>query len=376
MTPSRATTSLALSTVRIVGRYAAVLAGLVVSHFPDVGAAAVVPQAAGGQVTVSAELSTDTVAIGDIFEVHVSVTVPGGQMVYFPDSLDSAEGYAPLGPVEWTVRTDADGISFLSIVYPLITFDVGSVTTAEFGIFAATRSASVAEGPRDRNGVEEGDRRTQGEVVGSWSALPELRNRQESGVSLRRVSVPAQHVWVTSVLLLDDISQGITPRPAADVAGDDWHWPSLLLVIACTLALGGVLTASARDLVGREKNEDEISAGSRSAREVALDALDRLMESGLHSDGRMHDFYASGSDIVRRYVETLDPDWDATRTSTELMRVLNERVEGACVDKDFLAEMRTAERVKFGMLRPVASVAEAHLRTLRGWVEHSAAAET
>jgi len=316
--------------------------------------ALVVPHSVAGQVAISASLSADTVAIGDAFEVQVTITVPPGQLVYFPDSLDATEGYAPLGAVEWTVETNPDGSSILSVAYALVAFDVGVIATAEFDIV-----------------TERGDG-TPDAVVGSWSALPDSQSRQGQEETWSRVSVPAQSLWVASVLLVEDGSQSPRPRPADDVSGGDWHWPSLFFLVASTLVLGGVLTVGAREVLGRPG--DTWASGVAeplSARAIALDALDRLLASERHADGRVHEFYASSSDIVRRYVETLDATWDSTRTSSELMRALDEKADRGGADPQFMAEMHAAETVKFGMLRPDTPSAEAHLNTLRDWVERS-----
>ena len=71
------------------------------------------------------------------------------------------------------------------------------------------------------------------------------------------------------------------------------------------------------------------------------------------------------SGIVRGYGERLHPEWGPELTSTELMdRLKGRSSEGAVLE----AEMRTAEAVKFGRLRPHAEPTAAHLTVLRSWL--------
>jgi hypothetical protein len=91
---------------------------------------------------------------------------------------------------------------------------------------------------------------------------------------------------------------------------------------------------------------------------------------GLHTNGRIREFYTSTSEIVRRYVEQLDPRCGPDLTSTELMREIQARSNGVRVE-GLAAELSCAEVVKFGRLRPEAGVAEAHWRAVRKWVDEA-----
>ncbi len=74
---------------------------------------------------------------------------------------------------------------------------------------------------------------------------------------------------------------------------------------------------------------------------------------------------SSSSGIARGYVERLDPEWGPELTSTELM----DRLKGRSPEGAVLAtEMRTAEAVKFGRLRPHAEPTAEHLTVLRAWL--------
>ncbi|MDA0329682.1 MAG: hypothetical protein O2958_11815 [Gemmatimonadetes bacterium] len=307
-------------------------------------------QTAGGSPaaqspSVTATLSADTIAIGDAFDLQITVLLPSGQTLFLPDSLDSTDALAPAGRVVWAERV-SDGVRSLEVTYPLIALDVGVVTVPRFEILVGSGGPLDAPAVIPVYAVGEADATTGG---------------------LLRVAVPEQRLFVASVLLMEDITQGIVPRPAADVWGGDWHGPSIFWIVASTLLLGGVLTVSARDLLAYQGRTRSEARAPVPPREQALDLFDRLLARGLHSDGRVDEFYHETSDILRRYVESLDEAWGSALTSTELMRALSahrDKQSEALLE----AEMGAAEAVKFGRRRPPSEVAESHWRVLRDWV--------
>jgi hypothetical protein len=156
--------------------------------------------------------------------------------------------------------------------------------------------------------------------------------------------------------------------PANDVAGGDWSWPSLMLMVLCGSLLAVTLASTTRGLM-------EQSAARRSPpppptpeqlRALALDELGALLAEGIHTNGRLLEFYTRSSGIVRRYVEGVQSSWPTSLTSTELMQRLRTR---STLDVGPLADaMGQAEVVKFGRLQPGAGAAEEHCRTLRDWI--------
>ena len=312
----------------------------------------------GTDVVLTVELSADTVGIGDVFELRIEFELPPGQIAYVPDSLESTDSFESLGPVRWSVERAAEGASAVSLTYPLIAFRVGVVAIPEFTILTG-RTASV-----DGSGTATGT-----EAVGSWHAIeiqPELAE------SLTSLPVPSRRVWVASVLLLEDISRGLVPRPADDVVGSSWHRWALLFGLAFAALLTGVLSLAGRDWFAARYPTQTDAAGLRldpveAARLAALAELDRLLALRLHEEGRVDEFYTRSSSAVRGYVEHLDAAWGAAHTSTELMGHLEERANGNTAPA-LLAEMHVAEVVKFGRLRPDSRAAETHWNALRGWV--------
>lgn len=308
----------------------------------------------------AAALSADTIDIGDRFQLDMTVVLAPRSVAFLPDSI-MGPGFEPFGPVEWTSRTRPDGTTELSVTYPLIAFQVGTVTVPEFEVFAADmaegRSTGLASEDRPVGDFEE--------FIENVEMLPSARLR----------SVPPLDLWVASVLILEDQEYGIVPRAAADVAGRDRNWPATALTLLFGFGLLSVSAVSVRDWSASRSRAQ--APPPIAPRDAALAALDRLVAEGTHLTGDPRDFFGSSSEIVRRYVETFDGRWGPAWTSTELMRGLSGRSPTASAvtttisppDPAPLAlEMGFAESVKFGGVRPDGDTAERHVRALRDWI--------
>lgn len=309
-------------------------------------------------------LSADTVEIGDRVDLRFTLVVPDDAVAFFPDSLPSGP-VESVRPVEWSVVDTAGGAIRLSVVYPLIVFEAGSPRTPELDVFVAPAPESTAAGlssPGDR--------------VGAWSTF---RDAPSVVPSARLLSVPSRGLHVASVLALDDVTTQITPRPPADVSGGSRNWASTTLIAVFGLLLLGLTTISAREWIEARGATPPVPPPSE--RERALAALDELRDEGLHRRGRTRELYAAWSDIVRRYVESFTEEWGPAWTSTELIGDLQGRRRGLALERALSAdavagEMRVAEEVKFGGLRPDPDTAEAHLQRVREWIASSRAPAT
>ena len=292
-------------------------------------------------------LSPDTVGIGDRFQVELTMVLPDGTVAFAPDSIVAA-GFEPVAPVEWSATQVAAGGVELTVTYPLIAFDVGPVEVPEFEVFTASASEAGSAGLTEPDAT-----------LGSWTAL----QTGGSVPSIRMHVVPARELWVTSAFGVDDVAQGIQPRPPADVVGGNRDWPATLLMLGFGVVLLSVVTLSTQEW--RQRN-DRVSNELADPRAAALLALDQLLAEGAHRSGRMRDFYARSSEIVRRFVEGLSHAWGPSYTSSELMASLSRLSDG---NEDLVVEMLEAEVVKFSTTRPDESTAERHWRVLRTWVE-------
>ena len=141
-----------------------------------------------------------------------------------------------------------------------------------------------------------------------------------------------------------------------------------LLLLFSTVTGGAVVTTTREWLADRSEPAPVPPPGPtplEEARKQALTELDRLLAADSYPAERAHELYEESSSIVRGYVERLDAEWGPELTSTELM----DRLKGGSPEGSSLtAEMRTAEAVKFGLLRPDAEPTGAHLTVLRAWL--------
>jgi hypothetical protein len=307
-----------------------------------------------------AAVSTDTIALGDRFTLDADVLLAPSAVAFLPDSI-VGRGFEPFGTVEWSARESSDGGTVLTVRWPLIAFGVGTVEVPEFEVFAADAAESAAAG-LVRDGRPVGD--FEG-FVQNVALVPSARLRP----------VPTRQVWVASVLHLDEIGDGIAPRPPADVVGGDRNWPATLLTLLFGGVFLGVATVSVRDWASARSEVPP--APPPSPQQVALDAFDALLAGPLLEEGRTRDFFARSSEITRRCVESFEARWGPAWTGTELMDDLVHRgprsgragTDALLPDPEPLRrEIETAERVKFGGLRPDTAEARAHAARVRAWI--------
>jgi hypothetical protein len=301
---------------------------------------------------VTATLSAETVPLGNTFELRVTVPVPPASAVYFPDELPGTGLIESHGRVSFKAQAAGDGAT-LTLTYPLIAFGTGNIEVP--GLEVRIGPVNEAVGGAALPG---------GSVVGA---------RQTSPGSGLLASIAPREVHVASLFELEGVLAGVGPMPAADVVGHDWNLPSLGLMFAFSaVLLGGLVATIRRSLLSRSAGAAAVLTNStlEDARRAALQELDGLLVRGLHTNGRVREFYTLTSEIVRRYAERLDPRCGPDLTGTELLQRLEARGNGVRVE-GLAVEMRCAEVVKFGRLRPETDAAEAHWRAIRKWVDEA-----
>ena len=322
---------------------------------------AVAPSSAQATAEAVAVLSADTIGQGDVFELSIGVDVPPGSAVYFPDTVPAVFALESFRPVTWSAEVGSEGAA-LTLTYPLIAFQVGSTPVPGLDVYIGP-----AAGVR-------GDRLPGGSVVGSWS---DIVDGTVDRASLTRAAAPRQLVWVASVIVLEDITSGLEPRPPADVVGADWDWPSVVAILALSAVMIAVVRSVAIGLLPDRRAEEPLDTAPVDSALVrwrkALDELDRILALGLHTEGRTVEFYGRSSGVVRTFVEAFEAEWRPSLTSSELMSRLEKQTNGSA--PDLYASMQVAEIVKFGRLRPDASTAEGHWRALKSWVHASRSIE-
>ena len=302
-------------------------------------------------------LSSDTITVGDVFELQVRLPIPPGSIVYVPDSLPATFYMESFTTVLWEAEAALDGGATLLLTYPLIAFSAGNLPVPGLDVFTAPISETT------------GDSLPGGSILGAWEDAP-----RGPGGGLFTTRIPRLGLWVEPVLTAEDLAQGAEPMPADDVVGSNWNWPTVALMVFFSTVLGSVVITTTRDWLSTrsllaEGGEQTIPITIAEARLKALRELDQMLTSRLHERGDTHRFYEQSSGILRAYVEHIDPEWGPELTSSELMESLAER--DLETTKPLNIQMQIAEVVKFGRLRPSASEAEGHVETLRLWVDTS-----
>jgi len=314
------------------------------------------PSAAQTRVRGTAELSADTVRMGDAFRLVVRLTVPPGRALYVPDMLPGTVFVESLSPVEITAVPSADAGASVTLTYPMIAFGAGLRPVPGFDAVSTSRAGST--GRMELPG---------GSAIGEWEAAPPA---SDPAVTVTRL--PRRDVWVVPVFTAEDYVEGVEPRPAADVLGGSWSWPTLALMALCSTLLLGTVVSVARDWTARtaEAEADDPEAALDAARRVALGALDGLIAEAASGSAPVDSLYLRASGVLRRYVEGFDRAWRPSDTTTELMAKLVLREAGGGVEP-LVGVLRSAEAVKFGRRRPSRSAAATDLAALRTWVAGS-----
>ena len=313
-------------------------------------------QDAGGTVSVSGiTLSSDTVGIGDLIDLSLVIDLAPGTIVFLPDSLDTSD-FESFGPVRWNSESAVTEGVRLTVTYPLIAFQVGRISVPEFPIFAARESEAT-----QAQLAQEGDH------VGSWSSF---RESPSATPSARMLMIPELSLWVTSILDLEDASNGVQPQPVADVLGAARHWPATVLIVLFGALLLWVIVTSGNVLWAAYQTRPTPPLDPRLA---ALEEFDALLEEGLYSGADVRSFYTKASNITRRFIEVFDKRWGPAHTSTELMNDLKTVATlpsfARTAKVNNLTEvMGHAEEVKFGGERPPAEEAKREVRAVRSWI--------
>jgi hypothetical protein len=297
-----------------------------------------------------AVISTDSVEMAEVFELRVEVPVPGGSIVYFPESIPTTSDVESFTPVDWRARRGPNGGATLELTYALMPFGMGNIVLPPVDVITMPLEDGV-----------DGQDIPGGSVVGVWE------ERQPAFRYTRSITPPM--IWIEPVYSTDDVVAGMSPRGPEDVFGFSWSWPSIALVLLFSTVVGAAVVTTTRELLADHPKPTQVPPHGPTlldqARRQALADLDRLLAAVPYPAERAHELYEESSGIVRGYVERLDPQWGPELTSSELM----DRLEGRSPEGSSLtAEMRTAEAVKFGLLRPDAEPTGAHLTVLRDWL--------
>lgn len=261
--------------------------------------------------------SRDTIRVGDPFRAVLKIDVPPGTEVVLPDSMTPAEDVENAGRVRARRDSTAAGVSVVA-AYPLTAWRTGPLTVTDLKVLFKSTT---------------GD---------------------------RTISVKMPPLNVVSVLPAD--TSNIQPKPPKDVLGKDrlwWPWILLALVVATAIAVGYWLWRRRR-----RKPVMEEAVPLVLPRDRALQELERIRKLGLAREGMYKRHYSLVSEVLRQYMETLDPNWIGGLTTDELSRLTRSRVEV----KPAIRVLRNADMVKFAAAPATTDDAEGDLDRARDWI--------
>jgi hypothetical protein len=210
-------------------------------------------------------------------------------------------------------------------------------------------------------------------IAPAASAAPTVvSTRMEGGEDLsaegiERVTIPIGRVQVLPLRELSEAGDSTSPRPPADVLGRRWSVRFILAVaLAVGAGLGGAAAVAAR--ISEHRRAGQAAHSRHSARREALRELDRIRSLGWHREGKVVEFYAATTDVLRRFSEQREPDWGSALTSTELLAEIRTRW-GPEPAEGIASAIPAAERAKFGRYRPGPDDADAHWAAVRAWID-------
>lgn len=158
-------------------------------------------------------------------------------------------------------------------------------------------------------------------------------------------------------------------RPPLGIPVNYWR---MILMIG-SLVLGLALLATAYWLYRKRKQGQPIFRKEllRPAHEIALEDLQKFLESNLLQDGEYKIFYSGLSDIVRRYIERRFFIKAMEETTTELLTSLTEEQfpnEQIGLVQEILS---ACDLVKFAKYAPANSETESTVQLIRNFIERT-----
>lgn len=269
-------------------------------------------------IQVQAEVSHDSVRIGEPLTLMVTVSgVVGAADVEFP-SLPDSGAITALGPP--SLLPDRGG---RSARYELAAWEFGDLTLPPADVRVVTDAAELL------------------------------------------IPLPVVSLHVVSVLPADADVDTLAWKPAADVMGPNWGTGEKLAALGLALALA---VATVLYLRRRAEVQPVPLPPARSARAVALEALEWLEASGMIEAGELKGFFSALSHILREFLARTDGGWGLDLTTAELMALVGMdgvpenqvRSLGGLLDR--------ADMVKFARQRPTRAQAGRALDAARHWL--------
>ncbi|HSH76211.1 MAG TPA: hypothetical protein VLA09_11050 [Longimicrobiales bacterium] len=283
---------------------------------------------------------------GEVFELRLTVRLAPGIVAFFPDTLLPAEDAFSAGSGAWaSAPAPADSVD-VQAAYPVMGLKNGGVELPSLELWIRPASGGETGGPVPVASLGE--------------------DGPSAAVGLQRLLIPIGGALIMPLRAMAEAADaGLVPQPPADVLGGEWS-PWLIAAVAVLALTGGLLAWLL--YTGRSAGVTEANRkASLPPRDEALRELDRILALGWHRNGRLVEFYASTTDVLRHFAERKDGSWRSSLTSTELLGQISERW-GAEAVAGLRDAVWSAERVKFGTHRPAPDEAEDDWTTVRDWI--------
>jgi hypothetical protein len=280
------------------------------------------PPAPATAQTPRTAIHPQEILVGDVFRAVISLEVPAGTRIVFPDSLPPGAEMEAAGRRELRSDTTAEGRPRLMAAYPL----------------AAWRPGPASVPPVEVRLIGDGFDRT--------------------------VTAHFPPFEIGSVLPAD--TAGVEPRGLKDVfGGDRIMWPWLLAALLLALAIAALLA-------WRRSRRPTLPVDPRSGvvdpRVAALAALADARGVALAGNGELRRMYIEISDTLRYLIAVEMPALSHDLTTTELAPRLAGAVEAERA-RTLQSLLERADLVKFARARPQPADGLADWRTARAWVE-------
>ncbi|NIN71820.1 MAG: hypothetical protein GTO46_07795 [Gemmatimonadetes bacterium] len=272
----------------------------------------------GTAIRVQAAVSHDSVRIGEPLTLTVTVSGLGGAAeVAFPLLADSG-AITALGPPSVAVDHDER-----SARYELAAWEFGDLTLPQADVRVVTDAAEL------------------------------------------RIPLPGVALHVVSALPADADVDTLAWKPPADVLGPNWSTGEKLAALGLALAF-----ALATFLYARRRGEVQPVPvpPPRSARAVALEALERLEASGMIEAGELKGFFSTLSHILREFLAGTDRAWSLDLTTAELMALVGMDGVPETQVRSLGGLLDRADMVKFARQRPTRAQAGRALDAARHWL--------
>ncbi|MGQ0562383.1 MAG: hypothetical protein ACT443_10970, partial [Gemmatimonadota bacterium] len=247
----------------------------------------------------------------------VRIELAYGKTAEFPDTLSATEDVENAGTVRM-LRDTVSGGTVAAAAYPLTAWRPGTLELALVNV--------TINGPEGRQ--------------------------------LMSVALPA--ITVASVLPAD--TTGIEAKPPKDVLGGSRLWWPWIVAGALALALGAALYWWYRRRKPKQPIEQPIPAIL--PRDRALEELDRIAAMRLPEQNEFKRFYTLVSEVLRNYMQTVEPTWRTHLTTDEMAAKMRPEDEA----KPALALLRQADLVKFARSTPDPATAARDLDRTRAWI--------